>query len=322
MSGKPDLAALFGATSTDTFLGLNRCKDFTSIRASSAFIGVPCATPYGSVGAYAKNGPKSLRQAIASLTANIERHNFDLGGATFPQGTMRAVDCGDLEWDEQDFASNRNAIREAVATIAKNGVVPIVIGGDDSVPIPMIEAMAEVGDDFTILQIDAHIDWRKEHMGERFGLSSTMRRASEMPHIKTIIQVGARGIGSAHSDDYDDAVNWGVKFFTAHQMHQEGITPVLDHIRPNTHLIICFDIDALDPAIAPNTIGRAPGGLSYYQALDLISGAASKAKLSAMDFVEIMPEVDIDGLGGLTVSRLVAASMGIIARQQAKKTSS
>jgi len=322
MSGKPDLAALFGATSTDTFLGLNRCKDFTSIRASSAFIGVPCATPYGSVGAYAKNGPKSLRQAIASLTANIERHNFDLGGATFPQGTMRAVDCGDLEWDEQDFASNRNTIREAVATIAKNGVVPIVIGGDDSVPIPMIEAMAEVGDDFTILQIDAHIDWRKEHMGERFGLSSTMRRASEMPHIKTIIQVGARGIGSAHSDDYDDAVNWGVKFFTAHQMHQEGITPVLDHIRPNTHLIICFDIDALDPAIAPNTIGRAPGGLSYYQALDLISGAASKAKLSAMDFVEIMPEVDIDGLGGLTVSRLVAASMGIIARQQAKKTSS
>ena len=322
MSGKPDLAALFGATSTDTFLGLNRCKDFTSIRASSAFIGVPCATPYGSVGAYAKNGPKSLRQAIASLTANIERHNFDLGGATFPQGTMRAVDCGDLEWDEQDFASNRNAIREAVATIAKNGVVPIVIGGDDSVPIPMIEAMAEVGDDFTILQIDAHIDWRNEHMGERFGLSSTMRRASEMPHIKTIIQVGARGIGSAHSDDYDDAVNWGVKFFTAHQMHQEGITPVLDHIRPNTHLIICFDIDALDPAIAPNTIGRAPGGLSYYQALDLISGAASKAKLSAMDFVEIMPEVDIDGLGGLTVSRLVAASMGIIARQQAKKTSS
>jgi len=297
MSGKPDLAALFGATSTDTFLGLNRCKDFTSIRASSAFIGVPCATPYGSVGAYAKNGPKSLRQAIASLTANIERHNFDLGGATFPQGTMRAVDCGDLEWDEQDFASNRNTIREAVATIAKNGVVPIVIGGDDSVPIPMIEAMAEVGDDFTILQIDAHIDWRKEHMGERFGLSSTMRRASEMPHIKTIIQVGARGIGSAHSDDYDDAVNWGVKFFTAHQIHQEGITPVLDHIRPNTHLIICFDIDALDPAIAPNTIGRAPGGLSYYQALDLISGAASKAKLSAMDFVEIMPEVDIDGLG-------------------------
>ena len=322
MSGKPDLAALFGATSTDTFLGLNRCKDFTSIRASSAFIGVPCATPYGSVGAYAKNGPKSLRQAIASLTSNIERHNFDLGGATFPQGTMRAVDCGDLEWDEQDFASNRNAIREAVATIAKNGVVPIVIGGDDSVPIPMIEAMAEFGDDFTILQIDAHIDWRKEHMGERFGLSSTMRRASEMPHIKTIIQVGARGIGSAHSDDYDDAVNWGVKFFTAHQIHQEGITPVLDHIRPNTHLIICFDIDALDPAIAPNTIGRAPGGLSYYQALDLISGAASKAKLSAMDFVEIMPEVDIDGLGGLTVSRLVAASMGIIARQQAKKTSS
>ena len=318
MSGKPDLAALFGATSTDTFLGLDQCKDFSRIQASSAFIGVPCATPYGSVGAYAKNGPKSLREAIAALTANIERHNFDLGGPTFPQGMERAVDCGDLEWDEKDFAKNRTIIRDAVAKIAKNGVVPIVIGGDDSVPIPMIEAMAEVGDDFTILQIDAHIDWRKEHMGERFGLSSTMRRASEMAHIKNIIQVGARGIGSAHTNDYEDAVNWGVKFFDARQIHKEGIEPVLKQISANTHLIICFDIDALDPAIAPNTIGRAPGGLSYYQALDLISGAASKAKLCAMDFVEIMPEVDVDGLGGLTVSRLVAASMGIIARQHAK----
>ena len=84
MSKKPDLAALFGATEADTFMGLEAFKNYDKIRASSAFIGAPCATPYGSVGAYARNGPESLRKAIGSLTANIERHNFALDGPTFP----------------------------------------------------------------------------------------------------------------------------------------------------------------------------------------------------------------------------------------------
>ena len=76
MKNKPDLASLFGAKKSDTFLGLDTCNDLESIKASSAFIGVPCATPYKSVGPYAKNGPSSIRNAIASLNANLDRHNF------------------------------------------------------------------------------------------------------------------------------------------------------------------------------------------------------------------------------------------------------
>ena len=315
MTKKPDLAALFGAAETTTFLGLESCTDFDKIDASSAFLGAPCATPYGSVGAYAQNGPASLRKAIGSLSANVDRHNFDLGGPTFPTGTKRAVDCGDLPWSETDFAANRATIRQAVAKISSRGVVPILIGGDDSVPIPMLQAMGETGRSFTILQIDAHIDWRDSHMGETLGLSSTMRRASEMGHIAKIIQVGARGIGSGHSSDFDDAVAWGAKFFTGPDIHRNGLQQAIDQIDIGADVILCIDIDAMDPTIAPNTIGRTPGGLSYYQVLDLITAAADRGQIAAVNFVEIMPEVDIDGIGGLTVSRLVAATMGIIARQ-------
>ncbi len=315
MNEKPDLAALFGATDADTFLGLERCDNLELIDASSAFIGAPCATPYGSVGAYAKNGPESLRQAISALTANLERHNFDLGGPTFPADAKRAVDCGDLPWSESDFASNRATIRKAVSAVVRRDVVPIVIGGDDSIPIPMLDAMHDTGERYTVLQIDAHIDWRDEHMNEKLGLSSTMRRASEMDHIEKIIQVGARGIGSGHSSDYNDAVAWGVNFFTGLDVFRNGLEPVLNQIDIGSNVILCIDIDAMDPSIAPNTIGRAPGGLSYYQVFELINGAAQRARISAVDFVEVMPEADIDGIGGLTVSRLVAATMGIIARQ-------
>ena len=317
MSKLADLATLFGAQKSDTFLGLDKADDLAQIDASSAFIGAPCATPYGAVGAYAKNGPVSLRAAIAALTANIDRYNFDIGGPLFPEGTKQAVDCGDLPYSETDFAYNRKMIGTAIAQLARQGVTPIVIGGDDSVPIPMIEAMGQTGKAFTILQIDAHIDWRDTHMGERLGLSSTMRRASEMPHINSIIQVGARGMGSAHEDDYTDALAWGAQFFPARQIHNDGVAPALQAIKKGAEIIICFDIDALDPSIAPNTIGRAPGGLSYFQVLVLIEGAARRGNIAAMDVVEILPEADIDGLGGQTVSRLVAAAMGLIARQKA-----
>jgi len=318
MSEKPDLAALFGATKSKTFLGLDACTDLSRMDASSAFIGAPCATPYGSVGAYAQNGPESLRKGIASLTANLDRHNFDLGGPTFPQNTKRAVDCGDLAWSATDFVRNRATIRNAVSQIVDQGVIPILVGGDDSVPIPMLDALGDTDEEYTILQIDAHIDWRDEHMGERMGLSSTMRRASEMAHIKNIIQVGARGIGSAHTRDFQDALAWGAKFFTGHDVHRRGIAPVLDEIPQGANIIVCFDIDALDPSVAPNTIGRSPGGLSYFQVLDLIVGAADRGRIAAVDVVEILPEVDIDGTGAMTVSRLVAAIMGLLARQQAE----
>ncbi len=191
-----------------------------------------------------------------------------------------------------------------------------MIGGDDSIPIPMLDAMGDTGKSYTVLQVDAHIDWRESHMGETHGLSSTMRRASEMDRIEKIIQVGARGIGSGHSSDHEDAIAWGAKFFTGLDIHRYGLQPAIEQIGSGDEIILCIDIDAMDPSIAPNTIGCAPGGLSYYQVLELICAAADRGRIAAVDFVEIMPEVDIDGIGGLTVSRLVAATMGVIARQK------
>lgn len=318
MTGKPDLGALFGATPASTFLGLEKCDDLDRIDASSAFIGAPGATPYGSVGAYCRNAPGALRKATSSLTANVDRHNFDLGGPVFPASTRRAIDCGDLPFDKIDFAWNRTVIRDAITKIAGKGAVPILIGGDDSVPIPMLEALSVTGQTYTVLQIDAHIDWRKSHMDEEFGLSSTMRRASEMSHIERIVQVGARGIGSAHSDDHADAAAWGAEFFTAHDIHRSGVAPALARISDGANIILCIDVDALDPSIVPGVIGRTPGGLAYHHVLDLMIGAARRGRIAAMDFVEYVPEADIDGLGGLATAGLISAAMGILARQDAR----
>lgn len=320
MNTKPNLGALYGASAeTSTFLGLEACSNLQTLRAPVALLGAPCATPYASVGAYCRNGPDALRRATNSLTANVDRHDFDHGGPVFPDPNLRPVDCGNLAFDENDSDGNRDKISAAIGQILSKGAVPVLLGGDDSVPIPMLAALGQAGDGrkFTILQIDAHIDWREVHMGERFGLSSTMRRASEMPHVERIIQVGARGIGSAATTDYEDAVAWGVKFVTAYELHNRGVGAAIDLIPEGSNIIICIDADALDPSLVPGVIGRAPGGLSYYQMVDLIKGAASKGRIAAMDFVEFMPERDVDDIGALTIARLITTSLGVLVRQAA-----
>lgn len=317
---KVDLGALFGAsTDVSTFLGLPEVTDLAAVDAPIAIIGAACATPYASVGAYCRNAPAALRAATASFIANIDRHDFDIGGRIFPYPQRRAVDCGDLPFDEGDAAGNRDRIRSAIATLLDRGAVPLLLGGDDSVPIPMLQALndkaATEGRGLTILQIDAHIDWRETHMGETLGLSSTMRRASELSQVRHIVQVGARGIGSGASSDLDDALSWGASIVPAAEMHRIGAERALDSIPADTDIVICIDADAFNSSDLPAVIARGPGGLEYYQVCDLIRVAARKGRIRAMDFVEFMPERDIDGMGALTFARTIITAMGIISRQ-------
>ena len=314
MSEPKSIAQMFGSLEVDTFLGLPMCTNLDMIEAKAAILGVPVATPYKAVGNYCANAPEAIRAAIAPWAANLEHVDFDFGEPLFPGRQITAVDCGNLSYDENDFAANRAAIKNAVIKMVGNGVVPVLIGGDDSVPIPMFDAFAGKGD-YTILQIDAHIDLRDEVQGERYGLSSNMRRASEMAHIKKIIQVGQRSIGSARPSDLRDAKDWGVEFYSARDVSRDGLAPILETISEQSNVIIALDIDGLDPSIVPGVIGRAPGGLSYWQTVELIHGVARKARLSAFNLVEFMPERDVEQLGALVCARIIANVLGAVARR-------
>lgn len=312
---EPDLGRMFGADEVSTFLGLPGAADVDAIAAGAAIIGVPVMTPYRSVGPYCAAAPQAIRRAIAPYAANLHHVDFDLGGTIFPDGTVSAVDLGDLRYDETDFAANRRALETLIQRARAHDAVPIVIGGDDSVPIPMFEALAG-GGDFSVVQVDAHIDWREEVDGERFGLSSNMRRASEMAHIRRIIQLGQRGIGSAREQDYRDALAWGVEFVPARELHAADMSRVTDTIARDDQVIIAIDIDGLDPSVVPGVIGRGPGGLGYWQCVNLIHGIAARARIAAFSLVEFVPQRDVDGLGALVAARLVVNALAAVARQQ------
>jgi agmatinase len=310
------IGSMYGARATSTFLGLPACSDLSALDAGVAILGAGCATPYASVGAYCADAPKAIRAAMAPYSATTTHYDFDLGGPWLGPIGARVADCGDLPLDEADAHGNRTRIRSAVSTILDRGAIPIVLGGDDSVPIPLFQAFEGRGR-FTILQLDAHIDFRDEVQGERWGLSSTMRRASEMACIERIIQVGQRSVGSARPADYEAALTAGVKFISARSLHQKGIGQVLELVPEGTNLLVTFDCDALDPSIMPAVIGPAPGGLTYWQAIELLEGVSKRARIAAFDLVEFFPARDIAGLGALAAGRIVAHVIGLLARASA-----
>jgi agmatinase len=159
------LGSMFGAGDAGTFLGLPSASIDDLQDADIVVIGAPCATPYASVGPYCKEAPMAIRAASAPYSGIRHHHNFDLDGPMLPDGTT-AVDLGDVPWDPTAHEANRAAIRHACEAVLAAGAVPVVLGGDDSIPIPVLQAYSGRGP-ISIVQIDAHIDWRDEVQGER-----------------------------------------------------------------------------------------------------------------------------------------------------------
>lgn len=314
MSDPPRMRSMFGGETDGGFFGIPRADVGDLQGADIVIVGAPCATPYKSVGAYCASAPAAIRNAFG-WPGVLEHHDFDIGGKLLPAG-ISAVDWGDLGWEESDAAGNRARITAAVASVLEAGAVPIVLGGDDSIPIPVLQAWQR-HQPVCVLQLDAHIDWRNEVGGERMGLSSTMRRASEMKWVDHIVQVGARGLGSARPTDYEDARTWGVEFITMRDFRRGGVAAVVEAIPDNEDVFITLDVDAMDPAVMPSVIGPAPGGLSYWDVIEMIEAVAGKNRIAGFDIVELMPDADSGGRGALVAARVVAMTLGLIARQRA-----
>jgi agmatinase len=193
--------------------------------------------------------------------------------------------------------------------------VPFVLGGDDSIPIPVLRAYAE-RPPVCVVQIDAHIDWRDEREGTREGLSSPMRRASEMPWVRGMAQLGIRGFGSARRLEFDDARAYGSVLIGAEDIHRTGVETAVAQIPAAKEYFITLDMDALDPSIAPAVASPAFGGLTYSEVAGLLRGVAGKGRVAGFDVVEIVPDCDFMGLTSRLAVRLILTLIGAQAYTQ------
>jgi agmatinase len=306
--------------------------------AAETFLGLPAATEVhvGSVAIFGAvygtaypnavhdlsgmTAPNAVRRAITEASVHIDHWDFDFDGPLLNDGALDVVDLGDVATRPDDNAGNRVAIEAATRDIRAAGAVPVLIGGDDSAAIPFMRGLADV-ETLHILQIDAHIDWRDRIGDETLGYSSTMRRASELPFVRSMTQVGIRAVGSARREEVEVARAWGSRLVTVRQVRANGAAEIADAIPRDGALLIHIDVDALDPSICPGVnalspggLWLSPGGLWLEEVTDLIASAMAGRTLAGFSIVEFQPKADINSMTATVVGRLICHILGNLAR--------
>lgn len=288
--------------------------DLDKLSATFAVIGASYGIPYlpAQFHCSSADAPDRIRERSFRYEGQVNNYDFDLKGTLFGDTGATLVDCGNIP-ATLDVQSNARAVTASVQKLLERGAIPLVLGGDDSIPALCVRAYEKHGQ-LNFLHFDAHLDFRDEVNGEKHGYSSGTRRIREMPWVNRIVQVGLRGSGSARPSDVQEALQSGNIIISAEDIHDHGISVVTDHLINDAPWFVSFDVDVMDPALAPGALAVMPGGMTFHQARGIFTHLCSKAQFAGMDFVEYAPSLDVRELTALTIVRLLTNIIGTTAR--------
>ena len=301
-----------------SFAGLPVCTQLSDLEADIAIIGFHYVSPYPqrlpatADRTVAETAPDAIRRQSSRFIDHLDHYDFDFNDLLLAGRQVRMVDCGDVDKQVTVGRQNPKNITAAIRTLLSRGAIPVALGTDEGSVIPVLRAFDAYGA-LCVVHIDAHIDWRDERDGVREGYSSGMRRASEMPWVKTMVQVGLRGVGSARQQEVDDALAFGSVFIRAREIHREGIDACIERIPAADHYLITIDSDAFDTAIAPGVLFPSPGGLTFDETADLVRGIALKGSIAGINLFEVRPELDTNNLTASTGAQLIINFIGTLA---------
>jgi agmatinase len=265
----------------------------------------------------ARFGPRSVREASTLFSfghAGAYDHEDD---CTYLPEAVRIVDIGDADIVHTDTARSHANIRKGVAAMLAAGALPVVIGGDHSVNIPIIEAFEGQGD-IHILQIDAHLDFVDERHGVRVGHGSPMRRAAEKPWVTGLTQVGIRNVSSTAREGYEAARAMGSDILSVRQMRALGARGVVERIPAGARVYVTLDIDGFCPSIAPGTGTPSHGGFLYYEVLEMLQALAERHEVVGMDLVEVAPDYDPTQSTSILAAQILLNFLGFIFHARSK----
>jgi agmatinase len=279
------------------------------IDADVAVLGIPMGVTYPGRTPQCDTAPATIRQQSRRLGRFLTHHDFTFGRPLLSRRPVTVVDCGDVPIVDplHQHATSTAAVERILAAGAK----PLVIGGDHSIPIPVLRAFHHQPP-VTVILVDAHIDYRDEVDGEREGLSSGMRRAMELPWVESVVQIGVRGSGSARVEDVEESSSAGCIPIPALDIHLHGVEPMLSMIPARPRYYVSLDMDGFDPSVAPGVGSPAVGGLTYPQVVRIFQHLATVGEVVGMDVVELAPANDVNEITSLLAARIALDTIDLM----------
>jgi agmatinase len=214
---------------------------------------------------------------------DLERKQWILRGVSM-------ADWGDVRITPTDIAVNLERITGCVGAILDGRSLPVVVGGDHAVTYPAIRAFAGRAP-LHIIQFDSHQDFVDERHGVRLGHGNVMRRASELPFVTGISQIGLRAL-QKYPEPLEAARRYGIRMVTAADLRRRGPRAAAAIVPAGANCYLTLDIDVLDIASAPGTGTPEPGGLTFPELRDAVRAIAARCRIVGLDLVEVSPPYD------------------------------
>jgi agmatinase len=265
-----------------------------------ALLGIPYdgGTSYRSG---ARFGPRAVREQSSLIRPwhpVLKVHPFE---------KLRVADCGDVDVVPISIERTYEQVERRLDAVLAAGVTPLCVGGDHSVSLPILRAIARRHGPVGVVHFDAHPDTWDEYFGSKYFHGTPFRRAVEEGAIdpRRMIQVGIRGPLYGPEDfAFQDA--HGMEVIRVESVKEMGVPWVVERLARlrGGPVYVSFDIDAVDPAYAPATGTPEVGGLTSYEALALLRGL-SGMQLVGADVVEVSPPYDGPG----QITSLLAANV-------------
>jgi len=273
------------------------------------FVGVPFdgAISYRSGTRF---GPRDIR--VQSM--GIRNYNPVLQINPFEK--LHVADYGDIDVNPFSIEDTFKRIKQKVHQIIVAESLPFAIGGDHSISLPILRALACKHGQLGMIHFDAHSDTSDDYFGEKYYHGTPFRRAIEEnlldPH--KVIQIGIRG-QVTNKMRLEFAKENGITIIRIEEVYEQGLSYVskkIQEINDGGKFYLSFDIDAIDPAYAPGTGTPQIGGLTSFQALQLIR-ALKGINFVGCDLVEVSPPYDSVGITSLLAANLMYEMLCVLA---------
>lgn len=294
-------------------------QDLETLEADFAILGVPYDIGIGFLSG-CRLGPRRIREVSTHYSRGDAGFYDPERDETYLAAPCRIVDCGDADIITGSIEESFANIERDVRAIVNRGATPVVMGGDHSISVPVARALDSFGP-LSVVQFDAHLDWTNGPGKQMYSNGCPMRRMSEMPHIKSMTQIGIRGLGSSRKTDFETARAWGSQIITARETLACGPQATIDRIPDGEKYYVTIDIDGLDNSIASGCGSPSPGGFSFLHLIDMLQALSKKGEIVCFDLVEVAPQYDHTE----TTTRIAAMTMlyfmGFILQQRRLRTS-
>jgi guanidinobutyrase len=267
----------------------------------AAFIGVPL-----DIGTSNRAGARFGPRQIRAESALLRPYNMATGAAPFD--ALQVADLGDVPINTYSIAKSMDIVSAFYDEVLGAGCRPLTLGGDHTIVLPILRALARRHGPVALVHVDAHADVNDDMFGEPVAHGTPFRRAVEegLLACDRVWQIGLRGTGYA-ADDFDWPRAQGFTVVPAHEVWYQSLAPLMAEVRERIGKLpvyITFDIDGLDPSYAGGTGTPEIGGLSVPQGLEIIRGCRGLDVVGG-DLVEVSPPYDPTGNTALLGANLL-----------------